>query len=259
MKIAISGKGGVGKTTVCAILAELFGRDGLDVLALDADSDSNLAAALGIKPENCPQPLIEMKDLIKERTGAEPGALGQYFKLNPKVSDLPDEYSYKAKGIKLLVLGGIEIAGAGCACPESAFLKALLTHTILQRREMVLVDMPAGVEFMGRACVQGIDALLVVIEPGSRSIATALNIAHMAREMRIPKVAAFVNKVTNDAQIDEIKSQIPDITILGSFRYDPSLQMADLRRTAAIDASQELVTELLNAKKNLTELLSAPS
>ncbi|MHC4425658.1 MAG: nucleotide-binding protein, partial [Planctomycetota bacterium] len=152
-KIAIGGKGGVGKTTICAIWAQLFAEDGSDVLAIDADPDANLASAFGIPPEQSPEPLIKMKELIAERTGTGKDTLGAYFKLNPKVSDLPEEYWLEANGLKLLVLGAITQAGAGCACPEGAFLKALLTHTMLQRQEVVLVDLAAGVEFMGRASV----------------------------------------------------------------------------------------------------------
>ena len=160
IKIAIGGKGGVGKTTVCAVLAQLFSESGFDVLAIDADPDTNLASALGVASEQSPEPLINMKDLIAERTGTGKDAVGSYFRLNPKVSDLPEKYWHESNGLKLLVLGAITQAGSGCACPEGAFLKALLGHTILQRQEMVLVDLAAGVEFMGRASVQGIDEAL---------------------------------------------------------------------------------------------------
>jgi len=254
VKIAISGKGGVGKTTVCAVWAHLFADDGLDVLAIDADSDPNLASALGVSVVETPEPLIEMKQLIGERTGVKPGAVGQYFKLNPKVSDLPEKYWHKINGIRLLVLGATKNAGAGCACPESAFLKALLTHVILQRREAILVDLAAGLEFMGRACVQGVDALVVVVEPGARSIETAVNIARMAGNMGIEHVAAFANKVADVGQIDIIRSQLADIPVLGSFRLDPALQAADLKRLGVMSTSDELVGELQKAKDAMVNL-----
>jgi len=173
LKIAIGGKGGVGKTTVCAVWARLFAEDGFEVLAIDADANTNLASAFGIRSERSPEPLIKMKQLIAERTGTGKDTVGAYFRLNPKVSDLPQKYWLEVGGLKLLVLGAITQAGAGCACPEGAFLKALLTHTILQRQELVLVDLAAGVEFMGRASVQGIDALVVVVEPGSPAVQEA--------------------------------------------------------------------------------------
>lgn len=261
-KIAIGGKGGVGKTTVCAVWAEIFAEDGADVLAIDADPNSNLASAFGIPGEQSPKPLIAMKELIAERTGAGKEAIGAYFKLNPKVSDLPEKYSLdvgKPPGgrLKLLVLGAITQGGGGCACPEGAFLKALLTHTILQREEVVLVDLAAGVEFMGRASVQGIDALVLVVEPGGRSIETANNMARMAGELGIGCVGAIANKVTDWAQRELIESQLNDIVFLGSLPYSAALQQADLRRERVFEADAGIVEELRRAKNSLTDFLSS--
>jgi CO dehydrogenase maturation factor len=254
-KIAIGGKGGVGKTTVCAVWAQLFAEDGFDVLAIDADPNTNLSLAFGIPSGQAPEPLIKMKGLIAERTGASKEAVGAYFRLNPKVSDLPEKYWLKAGKVKLLVLGGITQAGAGCACPEGAFLKALLTHTVLERQELVLVDLAAGVEFLGRASIQGIAALVVVVEPGSRSIETANNMARMARELGVGCVAAIANKITEAAQIDIIKSELKDAVWLGSVRYSRSVQEADLRREPVIRADTELVEQLREVKNTLTHLI----
>ena len=256
-KIAIGGKGGVGKTTVCAIWAEIFAQDGANVLAIDADPTTSLASAFGIPAEQSPEPLIKMKELIAERTGTGKDTLGAYFKLNPKVSDVPEEYWHETKGLKLLVLGAITQAGAGCACPEGAFLKALLTHTILQRKEVVMVDLAAGVEFMGRASVQGIDALVLVVEPGGRSIETANNMAIMAGELGIGCVGAIANKVTDSLQRELIESRLNDITLLGSLPYSPALQQADLRRDPVFEADAEVVQELRRAKNRLTDLLTS--
>ena len=255
-KIAIGGKGGVGKTTVCAVWAQLFAEDGFDVLAIDADPNTNLALAFGIKTKQNPQPLVRMKKLIAERTGAGKDTVGAYFKLNPKVSDLPEKYWVKADGVKLLVLGAITQAGAGCACPEGAFLKALLTHTILQRQELVLVDLAAGVEFMGRASIQGIDALIVVVEPGARSIETANNIARMGQELRIKNVAAIANKITDAAQVETIKSRLT-IPILANINYNPAVQDADLRNKPVFQADDELVSQLKDAKNKLTSIIQS--
>jgi len=256
-KIAIGGKGGVGKTTVCAVWAELFAEDGCDVLAIDADPTTSLASAFGISAEQSPESLIAMKELIAERTGTGKNAVGAYFKLNPKVSDLPEKHSLEIGRLKLLVLGAITQAGSGCACPEGAFLKALLTHTILQRQEVVLVDLAAGVESMGRASVQGIDALVLVVEPGGRSIETANNMAGMARELGIGCVGAIANKITDPGQRELIESQLDDIVLLGSLPYSKALQGADMRREAVFGADVEVVEELRRAKSNLTELLSS--
>lgn len=255
VKIAIGGKGGVGKTTVCAIWAQLFAEKGFDVLAIDADPNANLAFAFGIASEQSPEPLIKMKQLIAERTGTGKDAVGAYFKLNPKVSDLPEKYWLETTGLKLLVLGAITQAGAGCACPEGAFLKAMLRHTILQRQEVVLVDLAAGVEFMGRASVQGIDALVLVVEPGSRSIETANNMAKMTRELGIRSVAAIANKITEASEMDVVKSQLKDVTLLGSVPYSRFVKEADLRRVAVIGADAELVNRLREAKNALMDLI----
>jgi CO dehydrogenase maturation factor len=255
VKIAIGGKGGVGKTTVCAIWAQLFAESGFDVLAIDADPNTNLALAFGIALEQNPEPLIRMKQLIAERTGTGKDSVGIYFRLNPKVSDLPEKYWLQTNGLKLLVLGAITQGGAGCACPEGAFLKALLTHTILQREEVVLVDLAAGVEFMGRASIQGIDALILVVEPGSRSIETARNMTKMAKELGIGCVGAIANKITEDAQTDIIRSQLDDVTLLGTLKYSRLLQQADLRCASVFTADAEVTEELKKAKNRLAKLL----
>ncbi len=259
VKIAIGGKGGVGKTTVCAIWAQLFAESGFDVLAIDADPNTSLASAFGLISQQCPEPLIRMKQLIAERTGTGKDAVGAYFRLNPKVSDLPEKYWLETNGLKLLVLGAITQAGAGCACPEGAFLKALLRHTILQRQELVLVDLAAGVEFMGRASVQGIDAFVAVVEPGGRSIETANNIAKMAKELGIGCVGTIANKITEPAQAEVIKSQLKDTVLLGTLRYSRSLQEADLRRAPVFGADAEVTEHLKQAKNKLVELISGSS
>ena len=257
IKIAISGKGGVGKTTICAIWAQLFAEEGFDVIAVDADPDTNLCNAFGISPEQSPEPLIRMKQLIAERTGTGKEAAGAYFRLNPKISDLPEKYCLEISGysLKLLALGAVSQAGAGCACPEGAFLKAMLTHTILQRQEVVLVDLAAGVEFMGRASVQGIDALVVVVEPGSRSIETAINITRMAQKLGVKHVAGIINKVTAPQQIEAITSQLKNIIILGNIDYRPEVQDADLCRESVYQSSPQLVDKLKMAKNALNNLL----
>lgn len=266
-KIAIGGKGGVGKTTVCAILAQLLAQDGLEVIAVDADPDTNLCNAFGVPFEKSPTPLIKMKSLIGERTGTGREATGAYFKLNPEVSDLPDEYSIDVGSLladknelaggnlKLLVLGGITRAGTGCACSEGTFLKALLSHTILRRQEVILVDLDAGVECMGRASIQGIDILITVVEPGSRSIETALNITQMAKQLGVKHIAAILNKVTNAHQFNDVKSQLKDITILADISYSNQIQQADLQRKSAYQACPELVEKLREAKSAITDMI----
>ncbi|MHC4476246.1 MAG: ATP-binding protein [Planctomycetota bacterium] len=257
LKIAIGGKGGVGKTTVCAVWAELFAADGFDVLALDADPNTTLAQAFGLGPDKRPEALIEMKHLIAERTGTDKDSVGAYFRLNPQVSDLPEKYWVAAdsKGVKLLVLGGITQAGGGCACPEGAFLKALLTYTMLQREEIVLVDLAAGVEFMGRASIQGIDALVVVVEPGARSIETANKIGRMGQELGARYVAAIVNKITEAGQIGRIEAQLT-MPVLASIDYSPAVQEADLSGSRVFGSDEAVVERLRQAKDELVRVVS---
>jgi CO dehydrogenase maturation factor len=270
VKIAIGGKGGVGKTTVCAVWAQLFAEEGFDVLSIDADPNVNLALAFGIPSQQCPVPLIGMKELIAERTGTGRDAVGSYFRLNPKVSDLPEKYwveielsgredsacDNRGGKLRLLVLGGITQAGSGCACPEGAFLKALLAHMILQRREVVLVDMAAGVEFMGRASVQGIDALVLVVEPGGRSIDTVNNLGRMARELGIRTVGAIANKITEAAQVSIIEHQLENIMLLGTVQYSRSVQEADLKRAPVVGVGGGLIEQLRFAKERLVKHIS---
>ena len=257
IKIAISGKGGVGKTTVCAIWAQLFAEDGFEVMAIDADPDTNLCNAFGIPAEQSPEPLIRMKELIAERTGTDKEALGAYFKLNPKISDLPEKHCIDIPGcsLKLLSLGAVTQAGGGCACPEGSFLKAMLTHTILQRQEVILVDLAAGLEFMGRASVKGIDALIVVVEPGSRSVETALSITQMAQKLGVKHIAAIINKVSSPEQIEAVKSQLKDLAVLAAIDYNGEIQKADLCRQSVYQSSPQMVEQLRVAKNALTKLL----
>jgi len=245
----------VGKTTLCAVWARLFADDRYDVLAIDADSNANLAYALGLPAQRRPKPLIEMKDLIAERVGGGKDAVGAYFRLNPEVGDLPEQYWVRAGNVKLLVLGAITQAGVGCACPQAAFLRVLLTHTVLQRRELVLVDLAAGVESMGRASIEGIDAFVLVVEPGSRSIETANNLAKMARQLGIKRVAAVANKVTQNEQAGIIEAELEDMVLLGAVGYRRSVQDADLRGVGVFEADKGFVKELARAKDELTRVL----
>jgi CO dehydrogenase maturation factor len=268
IKIAICGKGGVGKTTVCAIWAHLFAEDGFDVIAVDADPDPNLSSSFGVPYDQRPVPLIQMKQLLEERTETKKDIPGIYFKLNPKVSDLPEKYCLKLNEIlpqlrsenrgntlRLLVLGGITQFGSGCACPEGVFLKALLTHAILHRKELILVDLAAGVEFMGRASVQGIDGLVIVVEPGSRSIETARHIRLMAQQLGVKYIAGIINKVSNPEDITAVTTQLEGLIILETIDYCSEIQHADLCRQSAYQSNSKIVNKLRDAKNVLTHMI----
>jgi len=237
MKLAITGKGGTGKSTIAGILAHYYKNDGYKVLAVDADPDSNLASAIGIPAEKASQiiPISEQSKLIKERTGASPRQFGQLFKMNPFVGDIPDEFCVDFKGIKLLVMGAIRKGGSGCACPENVLLRSLLSEIILNRDEVVIVDMEAGIEHLGRGTARAIDKMIIIVEPGSRSISTAKTIMRMAKEIDIQSFVIVGNKIQDDKQKDWISKKFSQDQILGMISYHEIIRDADLLQQPLIE------------------------
>jgi CO dehydrogenase maturation factor len=250
MKIAVSGKGGVGKTTFASLLIRTLDADGKHVLAIDADPDANLASAVGIDGAEGITPIAEMKDLIFERTEARPGSIGGFFKLNPKVDDLPDALSARLGNIKLMRLGGVKKGGAGCICPESTLLRALVTHIVLARNEVVVMDMEAGIEHLGRGTARAVDKLIVVVEPGRRSIDTAGHIRQLASEIGLKNIAVVGNKIRGPKDEDYLRRHLPDFTFLGFLPYEDALIEADLNGRAPFDVDSL-------AKKAVAAMLAA--
>lgn len=248
MKLAVSGKGGVGKTTFASLLIRTLSRNGKKVLAIDADPDANLAAGLGIPDADKIVPIAEMKELVSERTGAQPGAIGGYFKLNPKVDDLPDALSARLENIKLMRLGGVKKGGAGCICPESTLLRALVMHIVLARDEVVVMDMEAGIEHLGRATAKAVDKLIVVVEPGRRSIDTAAHIRRLASEIGLNSLSVVGNKIRNAADETFLKTHLADFQFLGFLPYDDALIEADLSGVSPFDCdtpSKQAVADMI--------------
>ena len=242
MKIAVTGKGGVGKTLISAILARLFADRNFKVFAVDADPDANLALALGFPEPSKIVPLVEMKKLIAERTGAKAGSPSPYFRVNPKVDDIPDKYFATQGGISLAVMGTVRGGGLGCTCPENAFLKALLRNLIVEREEVVILDMEAGLEHLGRGTVESVDRLIIVVEPGIRSIETAGRIRRLATDIGMSRLEVVGNKVRGD---DDRRFMVENLNLdfLGYVSYNDELVNADLKNLPFYEACPEVLEE----------------
>jgi len=253
MKIAISGKGGVGKTTLAGTLARVIAATEHKVLAIDADPDANLGSALGFSMDEVEKvtPVAQMTDFIQERTGSQKGTYGGTFKLNPKVDDIPERFSLCRENLKLLVMGTIPEGGGGCYCPESVILKFLLRHILLQRDESIILDMEAGLEHLGRGATRGIDAFIVVVEPGSRSLKTARQIKKLAADLGINQVYVVGNKITAANDREFIKANLDDLKILGFLDYDQEIVTADRNDQAPFEVNPNMVENVKTIYANL--------
>jgi CO dehydrogenase maturation factor len=259
MKIAVTGKGGVGKTTLSSILSHLFASEGKRVIAVDADPDANLASALGVPVDEAEKirPIAELGDLIEERTGSKPGGMGGVFKLNPKVDDLPEGLGYKMEGITLLIMGKSKSAASGCYCPENVLLKRLLKHLVVERDEVVIVDMEAGIEHLTRGTAGSVDAFIVVIEPGQRSIQTAGVVRDMAKELGVKKVFVVANKVRGEEDLAFVKRGIGDIEIAGHISFNHDVMAADIKGASPFSFSPRTVDEVKKIKVVIEQTLDA--
>jgi CO dehydrogenase maturation factor len=260
-KIAISGKGGVGKSTVAALWALWFAHEGESVVAIDADPDANLAHALGMPKElrGRLKPLAGDAAIVKERTGASAGKTGQLFSLNPQVADLALRYGVHYKGVNVVELGAIRKGGGGCACPESTLLKSLIRHLVLSDDETIILDMEAGIEHIGRATAQGVDALVVVTEAGTRSLETAVHIGTLAADIGLDKkMAVLLNKVrAGSDQRTMAEALLPGIPVIGSIPFDERLIRCDENGQSLFDvpAANDLLDRFNEAATALTALI----
>ena len=256
MKLAITGKGGVGKTTLTALLAQTYADMGRQVLAVDADPSPCLAGALGFPAELRAQlkPIAEMDALIEERTGAKPGTVGGFFTLNPRVDDIPERFSVLHRGVRLLEMGSVELGGSGCICPESAMLKTLFTHLLFRKDDILLLDMYAGVEHLGRATVDFVDAMLVVVEPTRRSLGTAAQIKKLANDIGLMRLYLVGNKVRNEEEAKFLENETPGLPLLGCLPADLKVQEADRLGIPVYDHVESLKVATQQINQALDEL-----
>ncbi|MEE0955756.1 MAG: AAA family ATPase [Eubacterium sp.] len=254
MKIAVTGKGGVGKTTFAATIARMYGEEGKNVLAVDVDPDANLGLALGFTEEELDQitPITKMRKMIEERTMIDEDS--KFYRLNPKVSDLPEKYAREKNKVRLLLLGTVDTAGRGCVCPENVILKRLISHLILRSDDVVVMDMEAGLEHLARGTTEGMDAFIVVIEPGERSIQTYKNVKRLAEQMGCRQVFVVANKISSEKDEEFVKSKIPGEDLLGFIHYDTEIMDADRSGSSPYDFSKSLLSEVGSIKRKIDAL-----
>ena len=253
MKLAISGKGGVGKTTLAALLAQCYADAGREVLAVDADPSPCLAGALGFPDDLRAKlhPIAEMDELIEERTGAKPGTIGGFFSLNPRVDDIPERFSVVHRGVRLLEMGSVDTGGSGCICPEAAMLKTLFTHLMFRKDDVLLLDMYAGVEHLGRATVDFVDAMLIVVEPTRRSLGTAAQIRKLAMDIGLTRLFLVGNKVRDKDEAKFLEDNSLQMPVLGYLPADLGVQEADRLGIPVYDHVPQLREAAEEMKKGL--------
>ena len=241
MKLAVAGKGGVGKTTLVALLAREAVEAGYRVLAVDADPDANLATTLGF-PEPI-SPLANEEELVAERAGS-----GGFVRLNPTVDDIPERYTVERDGIRLIVLGGIRGGDRGCACPANVLLKSLLAHLLLKERDVVLLDMEAGIEHLGRGTVKSVDGLLLIVESDRKTLETAERTVALAHEIGIERILAVINRVREAAEVEEVRAALPDgVDVVGAVPELESIRAASRRGPLPPERPDVVVRELFLA------------
>ncbi len=259
MKFAVAGKGGVGKTFISGTLARLFARDGYNVLAVDADPNINLASTLGVPRDVAEKivPLSENDSLVEERTGVAPGrSYGSMFRMTPTVGDIVEKFGVVGPdGVQLLVMGTVKGGDTGCMCPANALLRVLIQHLLIQRRDVVIMDMVAGLEHLGRGTARRVDAMLAVVEPRMKSVDTIRRILKLAAEIEVREVLAVGNKIGGERERVFVEERMREVgvPVAAHIPYDPAVAEADMLGEAPLDhdSGSPAVAAVLNLKEFL--------
>jgi len=249
MKLAISGKGGVGKTTIAATLTRLLASDRKVVYAIDADPDACLAAGVGIEEEIIKEhkPLVELRDIINKKSAGG----GAFYTLNPNVDDVLEDYCITKDNIRFLRMGGIKKGGEACYCRENTFLSAVVSSLLLDKDDAVIMDMGAGIEHLSRGTARGVDMMLVVVEPSKNSVNTAKLVQKMADELGIKKVKIIGNKIRNDKEREFIASQFPAEDLLGFVAFDEVVWESAMDKGPAAELGGQLLDSMKEIYHNI--------
>ncbi|MFH1594271.1 MAG: AAA family ATPase [Candidatus Omnitrophota bacterium] len=250
LKIAFTGKGGVGKTTLASLFIRVLSKDEA-VLAVDCDPDANLGRALGFKDAEKIRPIVNMKEMIADRMGIKDGDKS-FYQLNPKIDDIPDSYSKNNGNIKLIVMGAVEEGGSGCMCPESAFVKSLISHLILRRNEHVVMDMEAGVEHLGRGTAGSCDFVITVCEPTHNSVETAKRIEGFAKDIGVRKIYAVGNKIRSASDRIFLEKALGEIRLLESVEFSDEF-LETCKENAPDLVSEDVVLKIKTIRRLLEE------
>lgn len=230
MKVAVSGKGGVGKTLIAGGLASGFAERGMKTMAIDADSSPNLALTLGLSAEEARKivPISENKELVESKTST--GYSGVY-RLSFTVEDIISDYAVSTPlNVSLIVMGTVKAMEAGCMCAPNSVIRAMLRHLIVERDEAVVLDLEAGVEHIGRGTARQVDALLIVADSNLKSLETAKHIFDLASKAGMQHLYLIGNRVMNKVQEEAIKSfaEKNGLSILALIPFDPKITEADM-------------------------------